>query len=410
MKRKILGIMPSGVIAPFVSQDIYAALKALGHDILVIDIENLRRAVAAGGIQARDELIRTIRSFQPDFAMFYAVCGILRFSEIHTKSTDHLLADLNIPIFPCFFDDPNFILGIQPDMELTEETLLFVWDKVYLEDMKKRGYRHSQHLPLGTNPDIFRPLKKKQTKYRHALSFVGTIQDIQDKMEVLEGVPDFVKEIFEKSIRRKLRNPSRSFHEILPSVAQHLPENEWCLWQEFLKSKDYWRFFNALNQVTNNIWREQVVTSIALNEVDIAVYGNSLWEKHDVHYCGKIDYHRALPRLYASTPLHLNLTAPQLFTAINNRIYDVLAAGSAILTDWRQSLEEAFDPEKELIVFNTVEEAVELAKKWCRPEMLEALQKIADTGRRRVLAEHTWGHRMQSALTHIEAYLETLAG
>ncbi len=361
--RRILGFRPDGVIAPFVSDDLYKGLRQEGHDVFVLDTVKIRAEHEQQGQEVWDTYIQQIRDFNPEFAIFYGTCGVILFSDRHSGS-GHLLADLDVPIVPCFFDDPNFVLGVQSKFTLPPETLCGVWDQGHLQRMGERGFTNLFHLPLGTDPEVFKPLKNPASKFTHELAFTGSLQDTTSFVESIRQADDTLQIMFERAIRRRLEVMHVSFHEILETLSHRLDTENWERWGRFIQRPDFWNFHNALNQVTNAIWREQVVTSIGLNGLPVAVYGNEAWEGREVDFRGGIDYHKALPRLYASTPLHLNLTAPQLDASINNRIYDVLASGSAIITDWRESLAEAFDPEDHLIVFHTVEEGVEKALEW----------------------------------------------
>ncbi len=95
---------------------------------------------------------------------------------------------------------------------------------------------------------------------------------------------------------------------------------------------------------------------------------------------------------------------------VNPRTFELAASGSFQLVDERSLLPELFEPGKELVTFTdltTCRDAIDYYL--AHPE--EAAQ-IAEAGRKRVLAEHTYVHRMQEALEvilerHEPAFAET---
>jgi spore maturation protein CgeB len=85
---------------------------------------------------------------------------------------------------------------------------------------------------------------------------------------------------------------------------------------------------------------------------------------------------------------------------LNQRLFDVPATGSMLLTDFRPALGELFDPE-EVAAYHSPEEARTLLEYYrSHPE---ARQRLAGRARERVLKEHTYLHRVRTILSHLTA-------
>lgn len=82
---------------------------------------------------------------------------------------------------------------------------------------------------------------------------------------------------------------------------------------------------------------------------------------------------------------------------INPRAFEVAACGGFQLVDRVQGLENLFAPGRELAVFNSEDELLEMAHHYLTNP--EERARIAQAGRRRVLNEHTYYHRMEQLLT-----------
>lgn len=82
---------------------------------------------------------------------------------------------------------------------------------------------------------------------------------------------------------------------------------------------------------------------------------------------------------------------------VNPRTFEVAACGGFQLVDRVQGLEKLFAPGREMAVFNSEDELLEMARHYLANP--EERARIAQAGRRRVLNEHTYYHRMERLLT-----------
>lgn len=89
--------------------------------------------------------------------------------------------------------------------------------------------------------------------------------------------------------------------------------------------------------------------------------------------------------------------------ANNMRMYEATGVGALLLTDWKPDLHEMFEPGKEVLAYRTDEECLELIDEALkRPDWA---RQIAEAGRRRTLAEHTYEARMRELLVVLEDLL-----
>jgi spore maturation protein CgeB len=88
--------------------------------------------------------------------------------------------------------------------------------------------------------------------------------------------------------------------------------------------------------------------------------------------------------------LHLNPPAPRP-PQIKGRNFEVPGCGGFLLTERVPHLERYFELDREVAVFDGVEDLVEKTRYWMTNE--QERQRIADAGYRRVLSEHTYDHR-----------------
>ncbi|MDD5727629.1 MAG: glycosyltransferase [Victivallales bacterium] len=95
-------------------------------------------------------------------------------------------------------------------------------------------------------------------------------------------------------------------------------------------------------------------------------------------------------KIYSGSDMMLNVLREPLDdppTIMSLQVFLVPAAGTCLLTEWVEELEEAFEPGRELLTFTSEAEFREQVMKYSRDR--EALNKIGDNGRKRCLADHT---------------------
>jgi spore maturation protein CgeB len=115
------------------------------------------------------------------------------------------------------------------------------------------------------------------------------------------------------------------------------------------------------------------------------------WRWHE-----PVAYYDELPRFYPLSAINFNSTSMQMKGAVNQRVFDVPAAGAFVLTDWREQMDELFEPGKEIACYRHPDEIPDLARYYLAHPAER--QRIALAGRKRVLACHTWDKRLASML------------
>jgi spore maturation protein CgeB len=103
---------------------------------------------------------------------------------------------------------------------------------------------------------------------------------------------------------------------------------------------------------------------------------------------------------YQSSAIVLNSHHPQTKRAgLNTRAFEAPACGAFQLMDYVPEMESLLEPGRDVAVYHTPQESAEVAKEYLANP--EARQRIARYGYDRVLAEHTYLHRMQRLLARL---------
>jgi len=129
------------------------------------------------------------------------------------------------------------------------------------------------------------------------------------------------------------------------------------------------------------------------------IYGDPGWRQllgNGLQLRPEVNYYDELPRVYGTTAINFNATSLQMKAAVNQRVFDAPAAGGFLLTDFREQLAELFEVGEEVAIFEEPREIPDLVRFYLRhPEVRE---KMTAKARSRVLAEHTYRHRVAAIL------------
>jgi hypothetical protein len=113
-----------------------------------------------------------------------------------------------------------------------------------------------------------------------------------------------------------------------------------------------------------------------------------------------IEMYRILHRSKIALNHHIDISGEY---ANNCRLYEATGVGTLLITDWKENLEEMFEPGKEVITYRTAEECAEWIQYFLEHE--DERKTIADAGQQRTLREHSYYQRMQELENIVRKYL-----
>jgi spore maturation protein CgeB len=140
--------------------------------------------------------------------------------------------------------------------------------------------------------------------------------------------------------------------------------------------------------------RRAIVSAI---QAPVAVFGpgwrDSDGGAHDIHP-GRVAARR-VPTLYGGHRATLNIRNElNVLSGLNQRNFEPCLAGSALLTDEQPDLGACFEPGNEVLVWRDADELNGLYAQTVGD--VSFARRVAEAGRARVLAQHTFAHRLAS--------------
>lgn len=374
----------------FLTGEITSAMERLGMSYCSIDI-GMGDTVREGFVE---DLLKAVVDFRPDFALTVNHFGVDR----EGKLTD-LLLKLKLPLASWFVDNPQLILYRYKDV-LPDLTAIFTYDAGNFKVMRDKGFQNIFYLPLATDPHRFKPGCAGRAKWQTRVSFVGnSMVDAVNKTIRESGISGSLLKTFsglatefgaadELSVEKFLQNS----HPELLAEMENFPSDEHRL------------SFEAL--ITWEATRQYRLSCIKeILSFDPLIVGDKGWhtllDKNGWRYLNSLDYYADLPAFYPMSEISFNCTSRQMKGAVNQRIFDVPACGGFVLTDYREQMEDLFEPDSEIIAYKDIRDIPELLKRWLGDE--NGRRRVSEAARDRILASHTYEHRLQNLIEKMRA-------
>ena len=321
-------------------------------------------------------------------SLFFSVNfhGLDKYGEIFAR-----LQAYGLPVAVWVVDNPwNLLAGMRNDF--WKNTRLFVTDPSFIPGLREKGARYVAHLPLGTDPTLFCPQPGSPVPPAAAnlqpLVFVGR-----------SSFPDKDRFFVGQSIDESLLDEARAC-----ALRGERPDYFWWLARPELNGAARKAALGA--EETSAFWRLACLRA-ALPE-GLTLFGDAGWQGllptdqpggPDLRV--PVDYYGSLPAVYRCADFSLAMTSFLLPHGLNQRHFDVWAAGGFCLTDATPGL-DLFPPElTRPVTFARPEEIGELVHRFRADPAGKA--ELTRQWRDHILSNHCCEHRIATLLQTIFA-------
>lgn len=363
----------------FLLKEFSQAMVEKGHKVRQIQLyENLPQHpfFKPEKLQAKDnfleEFILTAAEFKPDFIFTVNMIGF----DIE-GSFLQLLESLNLTVLNWFVDTPFGILIDEVKADYAN-ILSLCWEKSFIKPFRSRFIKHKiEYMPYATM--LTGREKLLNPEFENAIAFVGS--SMFYAVETWRQTAQ-ITTVLEKA-----------FIDFSSDKLYQLPDALACFFLEFkINEMQQQTFFYFLG---SKLFRESMVTELN-SENNFAVYGDSDWQKtgiKNLKLFPSLNYYRETPQLFFNTAINVNITSPQMATAVNQRVFDIPGAGGFLLTDYRADLMELFD-EGDVAFFKNEQELRDSANFYLSHDNLR--REKAEKLKKYVLANHRYTNRLES--------------
>lgn len=276
-------------------------------------------------------------------------------------------------------------MNVLPCKQMGYETnFIFHFDKKEIEKYNKLGFNRFYHMPLAVDTDKYDKFKPSD-EFKADISFMGKLY--RSKLDI---------------IRQNLSQELLNYLDKLIAVQKDI-RDKWII-DDLISESIIDEFNRNYEEAGSNlrIIKEQLSYTLSeyitwidrttLLEIlgrrfDVHLYTLDYGETEkkimkNVHRHGGVNYITEMPVLFKSSKINLNSSLRSAQSAIPLRAMDVFGCGGFLLTNAQPEICEYFEDKKEVVVFHSIEEAVDLSEYYLRHD--NEREKIAERGYEKV--------------------------
>jgi len=362
--------------------DVADALRMMGYSVFSLD----------SSLLSLEETDHIFEIYKPHFV--FCINYIHKLSEWCERNNTPLL---------CWEIDPSIDL-IECNESNPEHSYIFTYRKKNLDLFSKAGFINIHYWPLATNPQKRFPAllsEEEKEKYSSNVSFVG--ESMVNQSQVLFNKFLALCSSFGLNTQQCIKRINNIFLEqrkdfsvfSIPDLLQdEFPE----LFSDPLKLQSF--IINPVMLLGEMAAAEKRLCYMkALEGYAINLWGDADWQKiigNGAVYRGEAGHHSELTKIYSGSLINIDINRIYQNDIVTMRVFDVLACGGFVLTEYTDTLKELFKIGDELDTYSSIEEMQQKVGYYLNHPSL--VDQIAQKGRERILRDHTIYQRVQKML------------
>lgn len=376
--------------------DIPEVLENLGYSIMVGD---LTIKVQLFEREKCNEIVGILQQYKPRYVMSYDFVETISQACLETE----------VPYIAWVFDAPQQELYSR--YAHNPNNYIFVFDRMQQKRLRQIGLKNVHHMPLGSYGEqlehVLEQGEEVAGQYEADVAFVGQLYRRCGFEKFVRDAEPIVQAAMEESIADCFLRWDKDIrmHGTLRNVCVQyfslIEKHEVGRRHPFMTEQFYYEAA-VLSRIIANRERVAILNELA-EDYDVRFYtfgkdNSQLSEK--VKVCPGISCNNGISHVYQQSKINLNITLHCIETGLSQRVFDVMAAGGFLLTNYQEEIEDYFVPGEDLVVYHNMEELRYYVQYYLEHE--EERKRIAENGRKKVLQYHDLHSRMQQVMELVQ--------
>lgn len=275
-----------------------------------------------------------------------------------------------------------------------ETNYIFLFDRIEAAQYQAAGYTQVFHLPLAVNTDRLDSLAFTASQiaaHSADVSFVGNLYD--SPLETLLYAADgFTKGYIEGILQAQLRIYGCYLLDdlITEDLLQAVNHSFQTIGQTNLSLNHRGLTYAVATEITH------LERSFLLEQCgglfDTHFYTTKPCDLSHVKLCGPVKYEDEMPCVFRHSKLNLCPALKCIRSGIPLRALDIMGAGGVLLSNYQPELAEYFEDGTDLILYESMEDAIAKADFYLKHEELR--KQIAQNGHDKVKKEFSYPKRI----------------
>lgn len=377
------------------SIDLAWALTELGHQVVSTDVVFSRRLLVFTK-EEEEALLREVTRDEYDFVITYNFAPLMA----------HVCNKVGLLYVSWVFD--SLLIPLYLAEARYSCNRIFIFDRREYERVAAYGVKNIWYLPMAANCSRingFDITEEDIARYATQISFVGNLyQDNND----YDRVRPYLKGERKQKWDNRLRDMACRWGDDKRDIYRFLDEEDMrfvksCYGQEHNPigmDDNLYYGFNVLCYELAGMERRMALERLA-ERFYVDLYTNSADKNlRGVHAHGTVDYLKESGKIFYASKINLQLTMPSIETGISQRVYDIMAVGGFVLSNYQQEYETLFEPDRDVVLFRDLDEMMRKAEYYLTHERERLM--IAVNGYRKVNDKHNYILRVQELLDKLK--------
>lgn len=375
--------------ASFGNNDIKAAFTAEGHTVVCFPFSNKD---ARRDAEIETELTSSLRKEVPDVV----------FSFNYFPVISNVCKQENIRYISWIYDSPYVLLYSYTVINPCNE--VYVFDKELYLEFHNAGINTVHYMPMAANTNRLDALndsivKKDVIPYLYNVSFVGSLyteeHNFFDRMTTLS---DYTKGYLDAIMTAQMKVQGYNFIQeslapIMDDLYKALPMDPN---PDGVESKEYLYAQYVINRKITGLERTDLIRAITEHFSFDLFTPNKNFSMPNLTNHGPVDYYRQMPLVFKQSKINLNISLRSIKSGVPLRAFDIMGSGGFLLSNYQADFLDDFIPGTDFAYYESKEDLLNKINYYLTHEDERAA--IAKNGHNKVVANHTFRHRIQEML------------
>lgn len=367
--------------------DVYETFRAFGF---AVDFLEQHLPSYDEDVQLTEKLLKRMREKSYDFVFTINYFGVV----------SDACEQMGVPYVSWSCDSP--LISMYHESVFNSHNFIFLFDKSSYLFFKELGVEQIWHLPLAVDTDRIDHIIQNASDlklYENEISFIGSLYERNSYDSLVPTFPPYLQGYLDCAMEAQMNICGGNLLERLltDDICMQL-ERHYRLEKSERSFSDLKLIF-ATTVLGFKVAKEQRCSCLLelVKKHPVSIYTNS--NTHDlvkIDYRGSVDYWTQMPKVFYGSKINLNFTIPNIKSGIPLRVWDVLGAGGFLITNYQPELELYFEPDKDLVIFESKQDLAQKVSYYLEHE--EQRRKIAENGYKKVKLNHSYKQRIARML------------
>ena len=349
----------------------FSGLNILYYDSKEINLDNIIWGLLELGAEVERSSLRVTLNLPADSEIEFIKNEVVKYNCVVTQNFSVNVAiacfEKCVPYISWVYDSPQVSLYTEHAKYPTN--FIFAFDKAQVSRLKTVGIENVFHMPLAANMAYSSRInisKQDRIRYDADISFIGQLYRLDYLKTYTDNASKEIVDALKKIVGEKAFDwrKGQSIYDTIPNdIVDKVSINDSDFEYFNLIGNKFIKETMLLGPMIANREREGILSS-AGEQFKTVLYTKESDKEYaeealeGVSVFGPVKGEEPY-KIYACSKLNLNLTLRTIETAVPQRVFDIMSMGGTVISNYQEEAEELFVPDKEIILFESLEEFVD---------------------------------------------------